>query len=85
MFTHPSTTHARRCLTTEITSTKEPGAIESTSVSVAAPDRDIAVCKEVDSTETKYVSEEVLSPVERSSCCESYTQGCSRQESMKVH
>ena len=79
MFTHPSTTQARRCLTTEITSTKEPGAIESTSVSV------IAVSKEVDSTETKYVSEEVLSPVKRSSCCESYTQGCSRQESMEVH
>ena len=79
MFTHPSTTQARRCLTTEITSTKEPGAIESTSVSV------IAVSKEVDSTETKYVSEEVLSLVERSSCCESYTQGCSRQESMEVH
>ena len=39
-----------------LTSTKEPGAIESTNVSIAAPDRDIAVSEEVDSTETKYVS-----------------------------
>ena len=54
-----------------LTSTKEPGAIESTNVSIAAPDRDIAVSEEVDSTATKYVSEEVLSPVERRCCCES--------------
>lgn len=54
-----------------LTSTKEPGAIESTNVNIAAPDRDIAVSKEVDCTETKYVSEEVPSLVERSCCCES--------------
>ena len=57
-----------------LTSTKEPGAIESTNVSIAAPDRDIAVSEEVDSTATKYVSEEVLSPVERRCCCESVSQ-----------
>ena len=45
--------------------------IESTNLSIAAPDRDIAVSNEVDSTETKYVIEEVPSPVERSCCCES--------------
>ena len=54
-----------------LTSTKEPGAIESTNVNIAAPDLDIAVSEEVDSTATKYVSEEVLSPVERRCCCES--------------